>query len=383
MLQTMPIARQAIMQADGGIVGYELFNRSRPGNGHTLDSDVALAFTVLSHVEPDVLVGKHLLFLNCTHETLAGEHLALLPIRQVVLEIPSLGHAAGHEVQTRLPVLQALRQRGFRLAFDHFVLDGAYAPWLPLADFIKIDLSVLTPDRAVLLMQYARRRSAATLVADKIETAAQLRLAREHHADLLQGFAVARPTVGSARILVPTLAQVRQLAARPAGPALAAYVERHAVPAYNLMRLMRSLHLDAAHQCLAIDEMLQTLGPQQLGRWANMMRSVTHARIPQGLLDRQAAVQARYTAEQSDADGQPIAFVVALAAALIHESQAISALHLPVLVQQALYEQAGPLAAYLQQARATEAWRTGPAGQALPPPHLARWQAAEQWANAA
>ena len=29
------------------------------------------------------------------------------------------------------------------------------------------------------------------------------------------------------------------------------------------------------------------------------------------------------------------------------------------------------------------AWLAVPANQALPPPQLARWQAAEQWANAA
>lgn len=381
MLQTVPIARQALVQADGAIVGFELFNRTRPRNGHTMDSDAALAFTTLSHVEPDVLVGKHLLFLNCTYETLAGEYLSLLPLRQVVLEIPSLGHAAGHEVQMRLPVLQSLRNQGFRLAFDHFVLESAYVPWLPLADFIKIDLSTLTPERAVLLLQYARRQSSATLIADKIETAAQLRLAHEHHADLLQGFAVARPTLSSARIMVPTLAQVRQLQAQTSTIQTVAYLERHAVLTYNLMRLMRSLHLDADHPCLAVDDMLQALGPQQLARWADLMRSVTHARVPKTTLDRQAAVHARYIAAQSSNDGQPIAFAVALAAVLTHDLPAISPLHLPQKVQQALLNQASPLAAYLQQVQAAEAWLATPAGEAPPPHHLARLKAAARWAD--
>ena len=32
------------------------------------------------------------------------------------------------EVQARLPILAALRERGFHLAFNHQVLESAYAP---------------------------------------------------------------------------------------------------------------------------------------------------------------------------------------------------------------------------------------------------------------
>ena len=163
-------------------------------------------------------------------------------------------------------------------------------------------------------------------------------------------------------------------------PLAAAYVQRHAVLAYNLMRLMRSLHLDASHACLTIDEMLQVLGPQQLGHWANLMRSVTHARVSEASQDRQAAMQARYIAMQSELDGAPIAFAVALAAALTHDPQ-ISSRQLPQQVQQALGRQAAPTAAYLQQAQAAEAWLADPAGPAPPAAQLRQLRAAMQWAD--
>ncbi len=46
----------------------------------------------------------------------------------MVLEISPLGHAAAEEVATRLPILTGLRDRGFHLAFNHTVLQSAYAP---------------------------------------------------------------------------------------------------------------------------------------------------------------------------------------------------------------------------------------------------------------
>ena len=42
------IARQAIVNAQQAVIGYELFNRSRTGIGHTAATDVILVFTALN-----------------------------------------------------------------------------------------------------------------------------------------------------------------------------------------------------------------------------------------------------------------------------------------------------------------------------------------------
>jgi EAL and modified HD-GYP domain-containing signal transduction protein len=82
------IARQAIVNGMQQIIGYELFNRSRAYPDHTAASDVSLVFTALSHAGEEDLVGTKLMFVNCTHESLAGGHLELLNPDKVVLEIP-------------------------------------------------------------------------------------------------------------------------------------------------------------------------------------------------------------------------------------------------------------------------------------------------------
>jgi hypothetical protein len=107
------IARQAIVNAQHMVVGYELFNRSRTGAGHTAATDVILVFTALSHAGTEELVGKKLIFVNCTHESLAGGHLELLDPDKVVLEIPPLGHAASAEVVARLPILAGCANAAF------------------------------------------------------------------------------------------------------------------------------------------------------------------------------------------------------------------------------------------------------------------------------
>ena len=174
------IARQAIVNAQQVVVGYEPFNRSRSGAAHTAATDVILVFTALSHAGTEGLVGKKLIFVNCTHESLSGGHLELVDPDKVVLEIPPLGHAAAEEVATRLPILTGLRDRGFHLAFNHTVLQSAYAPWLPLADYIKLDLSVLAPDQLAVLISYAGRHSKAELIAEKSCQRRERKTNRDH-----------------------------------------------------------------------------------------------------------------------------------------------------------------------------------------------------------
>jgi len=114
-------------------------------------------------------------------------------------------------VVARLPILAALRERGFHLAFNHTVLESAYAPWLPLADYIKLDLSVLAPDQLAVLISYAGRHSQADLIAEKVETAQQYDMASSQGVDLFQGYWFARPALVEAKLLPASQASIIQL----------------------------------------------------------------------------------------------------------------------------------------------------------------------------
>ena len=273
-----PIAWQPIKDANGSLVGHEIFNRSRTASAHTMDSDLALAHAVLSHIQPSSLLDSGLLFLNTTYESLGGAHLELLPANRVVLEIPSLGHAASSEVEARRPALQALRAKGYALAFNHSVLDSAYTPWLDLVNYIKIDFSVLAADRAVLMISWARRIAGATLIADKIETPAQLQLAQENKVDLLQGYAVSRPEPIPARVVLPTMDEVNALAKALRGPLDAAAIAQQlsAQPAllFNLLRMAHSQGLEWRATYTSTEQLVSALGQSALRAWVTVLQAV-------------------------------------------------------------------------------------------------------------
>ncbi len=76
------IGRQAIVNERREVFGYELFDRSTASNAHTAASDAAMLFNALSYAGNEALVGRKLVFINCTHESLRGGHLQVDSPRQ-------------------------------------------------------------------------------------------------------------------------------------------------------------------------------------------------------------------------------------------------------------------------------------------------------------
>jgi len=79
------IARQAILDANRNVIAYELYDRSRKFAEHSAASDAEMLFNVLSHAELQPLMGRKLMYINCTHESLSGKHLELIhPVRALL-----------------------------------------------------------------------------------------------------------------------------------------------------------------------------------------------------------------------------------------------------------------------------------------------------------
>ncbi len=361
------IARQAIVNAQQVVVGYELFNRSRTANAHTAATDVTLVFNALSHAGSEELVGKKLIFVNCTHESLAGGHLELLDPDKVVLEIPPLGHAASEEVATRTPILTGLRNRGFHLAFNHTVLQSAYAPWLPLADYIKLDLSVLAPDQLAVLISYAGRHCKAELIAEKVETAQQYDMVSTQGVQLFQGYWFARPSLVETKLLAPAQASIIELINHVRNQSSTDDIEqvlkKDAGLAFNLMRLINSAGFGLNREITSFRQAVMLLGLKKLFRWAALLLTASRTGGAPSSLGQTAVVRGRLmellaleTLPPEDADQ---AFVVGIFSLLdvmlsMPMDKAVGLLNVPDAVSAALLRREGFLGDLLTLAEACE-----------------------------
>ena len=377
------IARQAIMDSQQAVVGYELFNRSRTHAEHTAASDVLLVFTALSHAGTEELFGKMLIFVNCTHESLSGGHLELVNPDKVVLEIPPLGHAAMEEVQARLPILADLRKRGFRLAFNQQVLESAYAPWLPLADYIKLDISLLAPDQLAVLVNYAGRHSQAPLIAEKIETSQQYDMVSSLGVQLFRGYWFARPTLVQAKLLAPAQASIVQLLnllrRQASTDEIEEVLKKDAGLAFNLMRLINSASLGLSREITSFRQAVLLLGLKKLFRWAALLLTAARSGgTPPPAVGQTAVVRgrlmellAREFMQPEEADQ---AFVIGIFSMLdqmlgMPLATAVGLLHLPDNLSAALLQRDNVYGQLLSLAEACESGddsRFDQAAQALP-----------------
>lgn len=361
------IARQAIVNGQHTVIGYELFNRSRSGPDHTAATDVALVFTALSHAGSDEIVGKKLMFVNCTHESLAGGHLELIEPDKVVLEISALAHAATEEVAMRTPTLAALRKRGFHLAFNHTVLESAYAAWLPLADYIKLDLSILTPEQLAALINYAKRHSRAILVAEKVETAEQYRTLSGQGVGLFQGYWFARPAVVQAKLVSPVQSSILELINLVRKQASTEQIEevlkKDAGLAFNLMRLINSSGFGLTREITSFRQAVMLMGLKKLFRWAALLLTASRTGGTPPAVGQTAVVRGRMmellALENMPAEEADQAFVVGIFSMLdamlsMPMTEALKLLSVPAIVETALLNRGGPLGHLLALAEACE-----------------------------
>ncbi|MGL6205424.1 MAG: EAL and HDOD domain-containing protein, partial [Giesbergeria sp.] len=273
---TALIARQAIVDEHRAVFGYELFDRSTALDSHTAASDAALLFNALSHGGAESLVGKKLVFINCTHDSLASGHLELVHPDKVVLEIPTLPDGATPEdIDACVLQFEALNKRGFKLAFNQNVLRKAYASWLPRASYIKLDMKAFKPEMAAPLVKFASTNSQAKLVAEKVETAEQYQLMADLGVKLFQGFWFAQPSLVQTKTLRPSQAIIIQLInlirKQASSTEIEELLKKDPTLSFNLLRFINSSGFGLQCEITSFKHAVMILGLKKLFRWAALL----------------------------------------------------------------------------------------------------------------
>ena len=361
------IARQAIVDESRAVYGYELFDRSTASDSHTAASDAALLFNALSYAGTEALVGKKTVFINCTHDSLSGGHLELIHPEKVVLEVPPLPDGATpEEIGGRLPTLEALRTRGFRLAFDQQALKRAYTSWLPLAAFIKLDMQAFKPELAAPLVKFATTHSKATLVAEKVETAEQYELMKGLGVKLFQGYWFAVPSLVKATTIRPSQATIIQLINLVRKQASTAEIEdllkKDPTLSFNLLRFINSSGFGLSCEITSFRHAVMILGLKKLFRWASLLLTTSRGGSAPAV-GTTAVVRGRLmellAAEMLSPEDCDNAFVVGVFSLLdtmlgVPLEKALESVALPEPVMDALLRGTGVFAPFLELTKACE-----------------------------
>jgi c-di-GMP-related signal transduction protein len=361
------IARQAIVDENRAVFGYELFDRSRTIDAHTAESDAALLFNALSFADTEALVGKKLVFINCTHDSLAGGHLELVHPDKVVLEVPPVPGNQPEDIENRAVLLDDLRKRGFRFAFNHTVLTRGYASWRTLASFVKLDMVALKPEMVQPFVRFAQANTTAMLIAEKVETAEQHQLLASYGIKLFQGYWFAKPSLVKAQTIRPSQATILQLINLVRKQATTGEIEdllkKDPTLSFNLLRFINSSGFGLSCEITSFRHAVMILGLKKLFRWAALLMTTSRNGGAPPAVGQTAVVRGRLmellAAELLSQEECDNAFVVGVFSLLdamlgVPLEKALESVALPQPVLDALLHRTGVFAPFLELTEACE-----------------------------
>ncbi|HEX3987477.1 MAG TPA: HDOD domain-containing protein [Acidobacteriaceae bacterium] len=262
------LSRQPVLDGESNLFGYELF--VRPGDTEDCDPELATREAV-DHwlmLAPESRQGCA--FIPSTPAALIEGLVTLLPAGSTVFAID----ASAHPNPGFLPSCLILKQQGYRFAVDALVPTRDTAPFLQLADFIRIDFQAADfADRAATYALAAG--TSVQVLARNIETDIQMRIARSEGCSLFQGSFFSQPVlVSSGPIPRNHLVYLHLLGALHEVPTDLRKVERFisgdASLCYRVLRLANSAMQGHPNPVNTIREALMMAGEEAIRKMATV-----------------------------------------------------------------------------------------------------------------
>lgn len=392
------VGRQPIFDSTRRIFGYELLFRQlhlglygagpRPEVDELLMTPEVLFNSVSIGIER--LVADKRMFINADRALLTGSLPLLLPADRVVVEI----------LETVLPEpdviagCKRLAARRFTLALDDFVWFDGVERLLELASIVKIDVLALGHDELRETIDRCKRFDV-RLLAEKVETRAQLRECVELGFDYFQGYLLARPDIVSGRSLNPVSFARLQLVAQLLdeeceADQLEAIIQHEPVLAQQILQLA-GIGADRGlrREVHTIREAVVLVGTRRLRSWASLMLM-----LPRGDAEGEGATTALVRARMCELLAQPLgpevaqqAFTAGMVAAFdlllgMEIERVVDALPLAAELRAAILAGEGPVGRILADVVDFQLGRMDPADRSrLDHLTLSRaWSEAMRWA---
>jgi EAL and modified HD-GYP domain-containing signal transduction protein len=268
------VARQPILFSNGHVFGYELLYRGAAGDTSCVAAGDVAGARVLTdaflNLGLEYLTDGRVAFVNLTRELLLAGAGELLPKSAVVLEMRE-------DIEVDAEVIEACRRlqaKGYILALDDFEPGSQAEALVPFAEFVKVDVLLTTSKQR---LDAARRflPLGVTLLAEKVETEADVVEAKQAGYRLFQGYFFCRPsTIAGPSVHAERLGYMRMLAAlnRPDAGIfeLEEIIKADVSLSYRVLRSINSAAFAVRQEIRSIRQALVMLGTERIRQWASI-----------------------------------------------------------------------------------------------------------------
>lgn len=291
------IARQPILTDGENVIGYELFLReSQFQNRTTNDAEQEAAATIdmLNLVGLGVLCDGRLAFINCTHNMLLSDYLALLPPHEVVVELQNDIPASEKVIQK----CQELKNVGYSIALDNFVPNDPREALVPYARFLKIDITRVSAEESALLARLFATDDC-RLLAQHVETREQFLTAKKSGFTRFEGYFFREPENLRARQIPANQATYVRLLSAVSKPEIEFaeiedLIKHEPSLCYRLLRYLNSPLLGLSAPVVSVRNALSLLGENESVRWIRMATTLVMGQDKPSDLVLSSLVRARF-----------------------------------------------------------------------------------------
>lgn len=362
------LVRKVIVDRAYHPVAYE-FTLAADSTRHG-ENEAALIVGLLSRIGADRLASARLIWVRLSDRDL--EHLVLnaLPTDRVVLalRLDPLGAygdgGGGGEIDPHLQSARELRAKGFRLALTEWMDDPRHRAWLPLCQYVEVDLDREAPVEVNELPErFAALSHGIQTVALGVDSYEELEFChRAGYAYFRGGFLTRRENWPSQPRISPERARICQLLNKLNGgselPDIADQIKQSPELSYRLLRYINSAGMGLMVPVASVQQGLIILGRDKTYRWLTVLlfsaakgKSIDSALLEQALFRaRLMETLARQRLNRVQAEEL---FVVGIFSQIdmllkLPMSVALEPLKLPAPVYDALVNGEGPYAPFLR-----------------------------------
>jgi c-di-GMP phosphodiesterase len=385
------LARQAILDREQQLFAYELLFRDGRTNGARFTDANAATTRLLTNTflefGIETISDNKPVFINLPRSFVTGELPMPLDPRHVVLEI--LEDITADEAI--LSGIASLKERGFTIALDDFILDEARRSLLANADLIKIDIRQFTPEA---LAQEVKHYAGMPLklLAEKVETHGEFELCRDLGFDYFQGYFFSKPLLMEGRELPASQVILLNLITKLQTPAttfaeIEELISNDVGISYKLLRIINSSLYNLSREVESIQHAVVLLGTATLKKWLTLLSLSAVSNKPpelvnQTLIRAHMCEQLAHTLKLKPESAFTVGLFSLLDALMDTPlEELVAALPLAPDIRAAITQRSGELGALLQAVENYERgeWQAIDTRRLTPEILLEAWQSAVTW----
>lgn len=273
------VGRQPILDREGRIFGYELLYRNSERNSfpdiNPEQATIQLLINTFLSIGVDQVSGKSKSFINFSGDLLIKDIFSNVNPECMIIEI-----LEDVEITPLLiSRIREIKQEGFQLALDDFIMQDQYAlhtELFELIDYVKVDfLAVDEKDRRY-IERFVKKYPHIKMLAEKIETEEQFQIAKESGYDLFQGYFFAKPEIIKGVEIPPNLNLHMQIINKlnetdPNIDEIANLILHDISLTYKLLRFINTMNFNIPKSVGSVKQAIVLIGMREFRKWMRIL----------------------------------------------------------------------------------------------------------------